>query len=1051
METFSSAYSPGSTPLFSPREEEVEQALYHYGTILNLQLPLIEYLSELGPAGVKGLFPFTELMFSSSLEGPVFDAVVDLIANLIELSPSLADWKEYVDFEDETLQSKLEEILASVFSPEIKPTSSFLAERRQHHLLLQVESELKKMTSSERNTEEEALLMQGRGTLPSSSSYYEMMEAASHSRRRRREPLPEKQLLSKRIEEVLSQILSDSPRLREETFATAESLALNTIQVARKSLQRALFREKVDSMEVDGCMQDFSKAVESLADLHRFQHQKMHRTMMSRIELITKLLEERKAEGEEGSRTLFTEVDILEGYLSQVGEQQREIARLREIYERVVSCSLDMDVSSYLCFLYREIAGLYEVSVTLAVGGLISVGKSTVVNCLTGSLLSPDRVETMTSIPTRYVHDPLLSEPVMRVPFAHQLNQVSAKIKKWAEKGVRETTRSLLPKVHLQVLFDKVCNGLTFQSWYKGSEEIRQVSTLIHDLFRLAVDDTLSDAVLSGLPLAWSKGLDFFLTIYTPFPYVRELTGLVNLSVVDTPGINEHGVKKLNHLQVIEDTLGNCNFAALVTNSTSLVSDDLQPLKSLLSSNHQRYKIPVMVLLTHTDQLTNDEKKRMLSLIPNLLSQKGGEEGSSFTPDTVNAVSGIRMVAGHQMLSFLDQHERKPALDDPDPSAKGLAHLFSLLCNGDDLEEKQESYLQLSLEAIRERSKRLIDSSGMIEATKNLVKTALIGGIPRLLTTTRKKVQERLEEFTSELELSQDLREVDLDRIWGKISELCQSTNQEINQLIEQAHHELKAYQQVIKEAMEMFENGTLPEARRTHIKHFEPLLKARVQAFSADGKNLMFGNKEINLKKKLTSIYELLKEGNEVLKKVVEDFLIQLMQSSISRIQQLCRQRKMQLVREIVSLKRKHMALGSQQEELFSLDLEQIFPKIQLFSSVNPTVQQMVVTLGRADFMLSLNQLVLLREVSPKYCRKLMVADLLPRLDTISNVLQSRLELIRSRLSQFFVDRVARTIKSVNESVKLAFFARNIHAFFPHRPPPPPLPIQYFREYLNE
>lgn len=440
---------------------------------------------------------------------------------------------------------------------------------------------------------------------------------------------------------------------------------------------------------------------------------------------------------------------------------QKAIRKLQKFYDLLEHACVFMDVNYDLIALDQQIADLYDIAVSFVIAGLISVGKSTVVNSLVGQTIAPQRNDTMTAIPIRYVNDATMERPLMLLPFFHQLNETAEEIRNWLNSTDSNAVIRRLKKQHLRDLAQQILTGYKFEPKYEGYETVLQASTQVHDFFRLAVDESFPEHISQFLPSSWSERLDSYLTVYTRFPGLEMATGLVNLSIVDTPGVDEYGVEKLNLQKVIEDAISVGNYAVLVSTVTDYAAESLEPLRYLFYTAKKLLKIPAMVFITHDEGIAAADRPAVTSNIAQSLNyvDEQGTHHTVFEQSDVFLVSARRMDIGARMKHYIKEHQDKPAVDDPKPEARRLASdWIDFVAYGIDKDEKTENYRDQSATAIEKRAIKLIEVSNMQPPVNRMVDAALLNAIPLTVGTALQRgtllaniLMERLEVETREL------------------------------------------------------------------------------------------------------------------------------------------------------------------------------------------------------------------------------------------------------------------------------------------------------------
>ena len=79
----------------------------------------------------------------------------------------------------------------------------------------------------------------------------------------------------------------------------------------------------------------------------------------------------------------------------------------------------------------------------------------------------------------------------MVVPFSNELNRVVHSVKKIIVERGKEKVIVELKATRLKSLAEKIDRGLVFRATYTGARDVLDASVDIHDLFRLAVQDSL--------------------------------------------------------------------------------------------------------------------------------------------------------------------------------------------------------------------------------------------------------------------------------------------------------------------------------------------------------------------------------------------------------------------------------------------------------------------------------------------------------------------------------------------------------------------------------
>jgi len=672
-------------------------------------LSLVAVVNDKGPSFFKETIPLHLFVLHPNLSFRV--SALDCLRILVSLCPRFGKWESCVDCSHPEVKSFLEGPLSQQHSTSSVPSLETLSSR-----LL--------------SFAEDAGKVKGRSS--SSSSSLSGIDSISD------------QMDNIRIDTPLF-IQDDLRHVEGEMIQEGEKRILASIITETSLLRKARLAK---SPELEARIKSLQASYQLLIDFHHQQQERKLQRLNQKIQGI-------KAKKEQMDAASWEKVD------RNIKLQKRAIDALLKLYNLLAGLKSligHVNISSELCFINQEISMMIDASFSVVVAGQINSGKSTVVNCITGRNLSPNRSTTMTAIPTNYVHDPSASEPVMVVPFFAQLNQVVAKIKSLISEVGLETLLENLDALYLRELIVQINEGLSFQDKYKGGQEIMKMSILIHDLFRLAVHQNLADLISSYLPLDWSEGLERYLTIYSPFYGLNHLSDLVSFSIIDTPGINEAGVVKLNLRQMIKDTLGVAAYAALVARYSDIQADGSADLKNFFFSAKSRYNTPMVAIVTHWDQRspTPDDKENAAALLTNRST------GAGFSEDQIFLVSAKKMFISRKMLQFLDG-SGKPRPDDPNQEVKDFVRDFIIFGGkGSDDEEKEEWYAEVEEEELRKRTQRLEKNSFMTELLEQLTATALDEGLSILVKRCSQKTKEGIENFMKRFQSNSSLKELEV-------------------------------------------------------------------------------------------------------------------------------------------------------------------------------------------------------------------------------------------------------------------------------------------------
>jgi len=575
--------------------------------VLAISPGVVTALNEKSPQFVRDNFPLSLYLVDKHFE--FSSLALKVLWNIVELCPKLTNWKELVDANNPAVVEVLQGEMQGVnLAKELRDYDQ-LADRLQDHVR-PMQRRLKRKESM--NTNQEAS--------------NEMPNMAKYIRDQQEEQLngPES--------EIQSKIAVSAAQLNKATKNAGNSKqSVKEEEKHRKALQ---------------------KAQDQLIELHL----ERRKTRATHLELRDNYI-----------RAHQQEFDA--NYLAGVESQAVAMRKVEEVYEVVKRLVHLLDVSDALSFLDAQLNRLCYLSFTMMVAGTISVGKSTAVNAFTGENLCPNRVETMTSIPTRYVHDPSLDAPVMVVPFANRLNIIVAELKKSIVDFGMANLMVMVSSAVRHVVED-ISKGWEFKPRYEGAKSILEASTNIHDIFRLAVEPAFADSLGPQLPLDWSGGLNSFLTVYVKFPDAGITNGLITFSLIDTPGINEYGVQRLRLQDTIHASLELSQIAALVTTQSDAYATDLRELRRMFDLIKEQRNTRLMCLLTHQENVPKDERGSRQENIAMAVSQRNKK---TFSSEDVYLISGKAKVLGMRLNKFIATKGRIPlAENDPDPEGKAL-------------------------------------------------------------------------------------------------------------------------------------------------------------------------------------------------------------------------------------------------------------------------------------------------------------------------------------------------------------------------------------------
>jgi len=691
----------GETP---PHSERGTVLLKGFLVILQNSRSMVKHLKAIGPSGFKRDIPLHSFFSGTEATNQLG---YELAKVLIELCPGFGDWKSFIQFppeEQQILETDLERNLGSITRAQSLPSLALLSELYR-----------KKMTRS----------LAAKLSLPGEQETIQVEDTPFR-------------FFSRTISTLHQKLHHHQEERQKEILEQAERLTMVTIHHTEMALNEAV--EAQNQEETEKYQVERREGLQSLVSLHKTRRQRRAQRYQEKLSYIREAMPEAEKSGVKG---------LIEAFLSHENLHKEAVESLEQIYHVLEQAIPLVNPAEALKLIDGLIGELYAVSVSLAVAGPIGVGKSTIVNCVVGRNISPHRLDTMTAVPVRYVHDAGCDEPKMLVPFSDQLNKVLNMIRKTLNSDDKEWIRLFLEKIHLSDLLKEIDQGLEIKPTYEGTAEIMKASVQIHDLFRLAVNDVFEDSLMANLPLDWSQGLDTYLTVRVRFPGLEFLSGIVEFAIVDTPGINESGVQKLCLTKTIKDTLRSCKYAALVTTPIRFADESLTPLVNMFHEIKSQLKTPVMSIVSFSEQVLKKDEETLKSNIADTLVPESMEK--IFTTDSIYVVSGLRKTLGSRMLSFLETSGRKPEPDATGPEQQLAEEWIHYAAFGDTLGDKMKYYQDLSLPELRTRSERLVETSNMNVPIHKMALEAISSGIPTSVNHALCKAFHELQPFFQKL------------------------------------------------------------------------------------------------------------------------------------------------------------------------------------------------------------------------------------------------------------------------------------------------------------
>jgi len=541
----------------------------------------------------------------------------------------------------------------------------------------------------------------------------------------------------------------------------------------------AFFKQRMEALEIQNSLLSSKEPViVSLDSEERLPLlQKMHEEVLDKIkqndypgftEKLNALYNQQKTWQEEAKQKmehLWEAEDEDYGAKGALQTHQKDVVDMLERHQKVYVDALNifakaefyqgMREAQHILELHNQILQLCENSVALFFFGNSNVGKSTIVNGMLGSHLSPMRSEPMTAVPVRYLHDPSLSEPTMKIPFHQQLNQVVREIKLFIEQKGFDAVKPSFNRGTLSNFLDKINEGLEFVPLCKGEEEVREAFVCLHDLYHMVTQRVFPASLLKHLPLSWTREVHNFVTVnlnLTNLLIPPKLAKTVKLSIVDTPSMNDEGMRKL---ELENSVLKASEFCHVVSLLMTHWKKDATPFKEkMIECQHDTFT-PNLVIVTHCENMNQLDAAGTPREVANLLRF----EEKVYPEEQVRMVGGKRYLLSKLLLNELDRTGKKPPADH---------HLFEdwILdaMKGMNETEKIDSYNRLTIESLRSACEKMMENSKVPKLHQILINTIMhqstyLSANKAIQNTIRisKKTVNLLEQIISKHQLGPDL------------------------------------------------------------------------------------------------------------------------------------------------------------------------------------------------------------------------------------------------------------------------------------------------------
>eukprot|EP00668_Euglena_longa_P031460 GGOE01040664.1.p1 GENE.GGOE01040664.1~~GGOE01040664.1.p1 ORF type:complete len:905 (+),score=227.73 GGOE01040664.1:43-2757(+) len=331
-----------------------------------------------------------------------------------------------------------------------------------------------------------------------------------------------------------------------------------------------------------------------------------------------------------------------------------------------------LGVSALKADLQRPQQALKRMDFSIAVIGLMKVGKSTLINAVLGQMLSPSRSLPMTTLPTLYRHRPGQHLPVLsvhhepitrwiaRVRQRHQLDEIFT-LSRHLDLHLRQTLEQVLqPSFELLPVVE-------------GTLDIAEHLFLINDVLRIA--ERLRDrgvllqdneGVIEGpSPLEELIALQAYPLIEVEFTCLRSMPeSLGTLTLVDTPGPDEAGQPVLE--KAVKATLRQASAVLAVLDYTRLGNQaDVEMRQKFVGFFREEHggrgkgaaiADKVIVILNKYEETTEERYTFARTFVRDLFHNSGIPVAANH----IFPVSAQRALLASQFYSFMAQDHRKP-------------------------------------------------------------------------------------------------------------------------------------------------------------------------------------------------------------------------------------------------------------------------------------------------------------------------------------------------------------------------------------------------------
>ncbi|MDJ0713552.1 MAG: dynamin family protein [Prochloraceae cyanobacterium] len=445
----------------------------------------------------------------------------------------------------------------------------------------------------------------------------------------------------------------------------------------------------------------------------------------------------------------------------------------------------------------ESVRNVETLELRMAIVAPMKAGKSTIINAIAGQDLLPSRNSAMTTLPTKIVFNPELTEPILVLKeeiisvFLDTYNSLHLHINSLGTEWMEE---QLAQYPHLMELAKEIKNTNIFviPDRVSGCQEIGKVLTSLNDVVRLCSSlDPLNE------PLSRLREVPYIETPFWRSQGSDRSEQLGNLVIVDTPGPNEAG-DNLKLTAVVEQELQRSSIVLIVLDFTQLnnkaaeeIKKQVQPVIELIGEEN------LYVLVNKVDQrrkgdMTTEQVKEFV------FADLGLSESSDM--DKVFEISAIQ---GFSATKFLLELKQNPGVD---ISEMATAEALAQEVFGIDWEEELED---ATLEILHKKAQRLWKKSGFKPFLEKAIAALMESAAPRCMESALMRCRNLLLALKDDLNLRNRAISQDAEKLQTEVEaleadlkhlELCRNRLTEIDNIKQSLQHNLTEILEQLKE-----------------------------------------------------------------------------------------------------------------------------------------------------------------------------------------------------------------------------------------------------------